>query len=321
MEDISPRLDRELLAGFVAPVPGMAPLRPDAAGPERRDLVAHDPQDPDAPPVPVRVYLPARPGAGPAEPPLPTVVFVHGGGFTAGERLEWFDPLCELYAEGAGAVVVSVGYRLAPRHPYPAAQQDCRTVLRWLRREGAGLGADGGRVALAGSSSGAAVVTGLTLALRDTGEALPTLLLLHAPVLDDRHLTPSSRLVQDRRTWNRRSSLAGWAAYLHPLPPGHPDVPPYAAPARAQRLDGLPPVYLSVGDLEVARDEVIDFGLRLSQADVPLELHVFPGAYHGFDIKDPRAGVSRHSLATQADALRRALHPADRTIIEQASSV
>ncbi|MFI6154501.1 alpha/beta hydrolase [Kitasatospora sp. NPDC051170] len=320
MDDISPRLDRELLAGYVTPVPGMAPLRPDGADPavERRDLVARDPQDPAAPPVRVRAYLPATPCG---RPTRPAVVFVHGGGFTAGEQLEWFDPLCELYAEGAGAVVVSVGYRLAPQHPYPAAQQDCRTVLRWLRRSGPELGADGANPVLVGSSSGAAVAAGLTLALRDAGEELPRLLLLHAPVLDDRHATPSSLLIRDRRTWNRPASLAGWGAYLHPLRPGHPDVPPYAAPARAEHLGGLPPVYLGVGDLELGRDEVIDFGLRLSQAGVPLELHVFPGAYHGFDIKDPRAGVSRHSLATQVDALRRALHPLSREMVEQPSSV
>ncbi|MET9613622.1 alpha/beta hydrolase [Kitasatospora indigofera] len=316
MQDIAPRLDPELLGGFLSPVAGMAPLRPGAAAPEREDLVARDPLDPDAPPVPVRVHRPATPG-----PDRPAVLFVHGGGFTAGERLEWFDPLCDLYAEGAGAVVVSVGYRLAPRHPYPAARQDCLTALNWLRVKGDRLGADGSRVAVAGSSSGAAVAAGLTLALRDTGGALPSLLLLHAPVLDDRHRTPSSRAALDPRTWNRAASLAGWGAYLHPLPPGHPDVPAHAAPARAEDLTGMPPVYLSVGDLELSRDEVVEFGLRLARAGVPLELHVFPGAYHGFDIKDPAAAASRHSLATQVDALRRALHPGAGTDIEQVSSV
>ncbi|MGW4896458.1 alpha/beta hydrolase [Kitasatospora sp. NPDC004240] len=317
MEDISPRLDPELLAGFVAPVPGMAPLRPGGAEPRREGLVAGDPADAGAPPVAVRVYHPSTPADG----PRPAVLFVHGGGFTAGEVLEWFDPLCDLYAEGADAVVVSVGYRLAPRHPYPAAQQDVLTALRWLRHSAAGLGVDAGRIALAGSSSGAAVATGLLLALRDAGGPLPRLLLLHTPVLDDRHTTASSRLVRDRRTWHRAASLAGWAAYLNPLPPGHPDVPAHAAPARAEDLTGLPPVYLGVGELEVARDEVIEFGLRLARAGVPLELHVFPGGYHGFDIKSPEAAVSRHSLGTQVDALRRALGPASRTSIEQASSV
>ncbi|GJF32075.1 esterase [Kitasatospora sp. NE20-6] len=316
MQDISPRLDPELLDGYLSPVPGMAGLRPGAAAPRREDLVVHDPQDPDAPPVPVRIYRPSAPG-----PDRPAVLFVHGGGFTAGERLEWFDPLCDLYAEGAGAVVVSVGYRLAPLHPYPAAQQDCRTALRWLRVHGGRAGADGTRVAVAGSSSGAAVAAGLVLALRDTGDPLPRLLLLHAPVLDDRHSTPSSRLVLDPRTWNRQSSLAGWGAYLAPLPPGHPEVPAHAAPARAADLAGLPPVHLSVGDLELARDEVIGFGLRLARAGVPLELHVFPGAYHGFDVKDPQASVSRHSLALQVDALRRALGPAGTTDIEPTSSI
>ncbi|MCX5208589.1 alpha/beta hydrolase [Kitasatospora sp. NBC_00240] len=316
MQDITRRLDPELLGGFVSPVSGMAALRPGAAAPEREDLVVRDPLDPGAPPVPVRIYRPTTPA-----PERPAVLFVHGGGFTAGERLEWFDPLCDLYAEGSGAVVVSVGYRLAPRHPYPAARQDCLTALNWLRLNGERLAVDGLRVAVAGSSSGAAIAAGLTLALRDRGGPLPSLLLLHAPVLDDRHTTASSRLALDPRTWNRTASLAGWGAYLHPLPPGHPDVPAHAAPARAEDLSGLPPVYLSVGDLELSRDEVIEFGLRLARAGVPLELHVFPGAYHGFDIKDPQAAASRHSLATQVDALRRALHPGARTKIEQASSV
>jgi acetyl esterase len=161
-----------------------------------------------------------------------------------------------------------------------------------------------------GRAPGAAIAAGLALYLRDHDEPLPSLLLLHAPILDDRHTTSSSHAVTDPRTWNRAASQAGWAQYL-----GHGNalvtpVPPYAAPARASDLSGLPPTFFSLGDLELARDEVLDYAARLARAEVPVELHLYPGATHGFDVTVPTAAVSRASRAAQTDALVRALHGA-----------
>ncbi len=282
------------------------------------------PAGPGGPDVPVRVFRPMA-----ADVPAPVVLFVHGGGFTAGE-LEQFDAQCEWYAHAAAAVTVSVGYRLAPQHPYPAALRDVRAVWRWLHnadsdtdtdtdsdadglRRGdvaAELGIDPARSAIVGSSAGAAIAAGLALYLRDHHEPLPTLLLLHAPVLDDRHTTPSSHAITDPRTWNRSGSQRSWASYLGPAAAPGADVPPYAAPARAASLAGLPPTFLISGDLELARDEVLDFASRLAQADVPVELHLYPGATHGFDVVVPEAAVSRASRRAQTEALVRALHPA-----------
>ncbi|KJE22374.1 esterase/lipase [Frankia torreyi] len=207
--------------------------------------------------VPVRSY---RPADGPD--PAPAVLFVHGSGFTMGE-LEQFDPHCDWYARAAEAVVVSVGYRLAPTHPYPAALQDAAAAWQWLHDTAAQLGVDPTRSAIVGSSAGAAIAAGLALYLRDHGQPLPSLLLLHAPVLDDRHRTASSHAINDERTWHRAASLRGWTSYLGPAgPPGGESIPAYAAPARATDLAGLPPTFFALGDLELARDEVLDFATR-----------------------------------------------------------
>lgn len=186
------------------------------------------PGGPGGPDVPVRVFRPMA-----ADVPAPVVLFVHGGGFTAGE-LEQFDAQCEWYAHAAAAVTVSVGYRLAPQHPYPAALRDVRAVWRWLHnadglRRGdvaAELGIDPARSAIVDSSAGAAIAAGLALYLRDHHEPLPALLLLHAPVLDDRHTTPSSHAITDPRTWNRSGSQRSWASYLGPAAAPGADVPP-----------------------------------------------------------------------------------------------
>lgn len=252
--------------------------------------------------APVRLY---RPTLGPA--PAPVVLFVHGGGFTMGE-LEQFDPQCEWYARAAEAVVVSVAYRLAPAHPYPAALQDAASAWRWIHDTAGQLNVDPTRSAIVGSSAGGAIATGLTLYLRDQQQPLPSLLLLHAPVLDDRHLTASSHSITDERTWHRESSLRSWASYLGPSgPPGHESVSAYAAPARATALAGLPPTFLTLGDLELARDEVLDFAMRLAAAEVPIELHLYPGATHGFDVLVADADISRASRNAVSAALRRAL--------------
>ncbi len=318
------RIDAQLLDRHLNPAArtGLGRLWDGPGTIQLTDVLVPAADGPGEPDVPVRVYRPVE-----ADVLAPVVLFVHGGGFTAGE-VEQFDAQCEWYAHSAQAVTVSVGYRLAPQHPYPAALRDVRTVWRWLHdadndadndadadglRRGdvaAELGIDPARSAIVGSSAGAAIAAGLALYLRDHHEPLPALLLLHAPVLDDRHTTPSSHAITDPRTWNRSGSQRSWASYLGPAAAPGADVSPYAAPARASGLAGLPPTFLTSGDLELARDEVLDFASRLTQADVPVELHLYPGATHGFDVVVPEAAISQASRRAQTEALVRALHPA-----------
>ncbi|WP_250285975.1 alpha/beta hydrolase fold domain-containing protein, partial [Frankia sp. CiP1_Cm_nod2] len=264
------RVDPQLRDHLVNPPsrPRLGRLHPTADRVRATDTHVKITDGPDARDVPVRVYRPAE-----ADADAPVALFVHGGGFTLGE-LEQFDPHCAWYAAASRAVIVSVGYRLAPQFPYPAALRDAHAVWSWLTggpagetgeraggRAGTGaaeIGVDPARSAIIGSSSGAAIAAGLTLYLRDRQEPLPSLLLLHAPVLDDRHATVSSQAITDPRTWNRAGSQRGWRGYLGPLADAA-DVPAYAAPARAADLAGLPPTALVFGDLELARDEALAF--------------------------------------------------------------
>ncbi|MFC5002411.1 alpha/beta hydrolase fold domain-containing protein [Dactylosporangium cerinum] len=283
--DLSDLVDPDLRQRFLHPVAGMGPVW---RGPWSGDV---DEVTPAGGPV-LRRYRPAG-----AAPDGPVALFVHGGGFTAG-TLEQFDPQCIRYAQQAHSTVVSVGYRLAPAHPFPAAVDDCDAAWTWLRDTGIDA------AALIGSSAGAAIAAGLALRLRDRADPLrPRLLLLHAPVLDDRHDTASSHQITDLRTWHRAASQAAWRAYLGALE----DIPAQAAPARAADLTGLPPTCLVVGELEPNRDETLQFAARLAAAGVRTELHLYPGAYHGFDIKDPDSAPGRASLDAQAAALARAL--------------
>jgi acetyl esterase/lipase len=127
-------------------------------------------------------------------------------------------------------------------------------------------------------------------------------------MLDDRQITPSSQL-DGTAVWGRAANLLGWRAYLG-AQAGGADVPGHAAPARATELAGLPPAFVAVGGADLFRDESIAYASRLLEAGVPAELHVYPGAPHGFDVMVPTADVSRRFDAELTGALRRALHPA-----------
>ena len=149
------------------------------------------------------------------------------------------------------------------------------------------LGIDPGRIGVMGVSAGGGLAAALALLARDRGEVPVAFQLLDSPMLDDRQITPSSR--QDGLpVWSRDSNTFGWKAYLGDLY-GRDDVPATAAPARATDLSGLPPAFVSVGAVDGFRDEDVDYALRLNQAGVPTELHVYPGACHGFNVIAPEA--------------------------------
>lgn len=253
-----------------------------------------------APDVPVRIYTPAaRTGT------LPGLLYIHGGGFTVG-NLDTEDLSCRHIVEEVGCVVVSVDYRLAPEHPFPAAPEDCYAALRWMAAHVEELGIDPARIGVRGGSAGGGLCAAVALMARDRKEVK---LIFQMPLygcLDDRHITPSSReMAADDMIWGRPASLKGWEAYLGENHQG--DVSPYAAPARAVDLSGLPPAYLCIGELDLMRDENIEYALRLMQAGVPTELHVYPGAFHGFEGLVPNAAVSVRAVDEYTAALKRGL--------------
>ncbi|UOY01770.1 alpha/beta hydrolase [Blastococcus sp. PRF04-17] len=250
------------------------------------------------PPVRVRVHRPTARSTG------AVLLWVHGGGHVLGSA-DQDDPLLDRLVARTGCVALAVDWRRAPEHPYPAALHDCYAVLAAVAAGIPGVDGDPGRVVVGGASSGGGVAAGLALLARDRGEYGLAGQLLIYPMLDDRELTVSSRTVTDHRVWNHVSNRIGWAAYLGGLTAD--DVPAYAAPARAADVSRLPPTWIATAELDLFRDEDIGYAARLYEAGVPTELHVYPGAVHGFDLFAPEAGVSRRFVRDRDEAADRLL--------------
>jgi acetyl esterase/lipase len=253
------------------------------------------------PAVRVRVYQPTeRPSK------LPALYWIHGGGYVMGD-IEQDDRLMKQLVKRIGCVAVSVDYRLAPEHPFPEPVEDCYAGLKWLSAHANELGVEPSRIAIGGASGGGGLAAGLALLTRDRGEVRVAFQLLIYPMIDDRNVTPASYAITDPRMWNRESNRLGWRAYLG-RDGGGADVSPYAAATRATDLKNLPPAYIPVGALDLFVDENIEYAQRLIQAGVPTELHVYPGAFHGFDLFAPSATVSKQFKADRDNALKHALH-------------
>ncbi|MFI2643984.1 alpha/beta hydrolase [Streptomyces sp. NPDC018610] len=265
---------------------------------EVTDRTAPGPRD--APGVPLLVCRPVAPGAGGRRPVL---YYVHGGGMVLGSnRLGMNTALA--WARELDAVVVSVEYRLAPEHPHPAPVEDVQAGLLWTAEHAGEFGADPERIVLVGASAGGGLAAALALLLRDRGGPRPIGQMLMSPMLDDRNDTPSARQMAGVDVWDRAANETGWTALLGDRR-GGPDVSPYAAPARARDLSGLPPAYLDVGSAETFRDEVVAYASRVWQAGGVAELHVWPGGFHGFDGLAPQAALSCSAAAARLSWLRR----------------
>ena len=249
-------------------------------------------------PVPIRVHAPVE-----RTVRLPGVVAIHGGGYVMGDR-GMYDGVFDRWCPDPGLVGVSVGYRRAPETTYPGALEDCYRTLKWTSENSEAIGIDPSCIGVYGASAGGGLATALTLLARDRGEIDIAFQLLQYPMLDDRQITASSQR-DDLHLWSRRSNTFGWKAYLGDLY-GSEDIPGYAAPARAENLEDLPPAYICVGSLDGFRDEDIAYAQRLLQAGVPTELHVLPGVPHGFDSIGDSA-IARQSAHNADEWIRRQL--------------
>ncbi len=230
--------------------------------------------------------------------------YIHGGGLVMGNRHQYLDDFAQFASTGE-AVVVSVEYRLAPEHPAPAQLDDSYAGLEWVVEHAADLGADPGRIVVAGVSAGGGIALGLALAARDRGGPAIAGLVLIAPMLDDRFELPSSRMVKDLPT-NCDEVRFMWRSALGDSA-GGPGVSPYVVPARADSYAGLPPTYLDVGGSEGFRDEVIDVARRMTLDGVAVDLHLWAGGSHGFCFMAPDAAISQPALAARDAFIVRAL--------------
>ena len=244
--------------------------------------------------VRVKVYRPRG-----ASGDLPGILYIHGGGFCIGD-VDLEDAGAVQVANAVNAVVVSVDYRLAPEHPYPAGLEDCHAALCLL----AGLpGVDPARIAVHGQSAGGGLAAATALLARDRGGPALRFQSLGIPELDDRLETPSMTAFTATPMWSRPQAELSWKYYLGGRPADG-----YAAPARMEDLRGLPAAYVSTCELDPLRDEGILYAMRLLAAGVSVELHTFPGAVHGSSIA-PTAEVVKRMDGEVLAALRRALHP------------
>jgi acetyl esterase/lipase len=235
----------------------------------------------------------------------PAIYHTHGGGMVFGDNRSGTVEMVET-ASRYGAVVVSVEYRLAPETRHPGPIEDVYAGLVWTAKNAADLGIDPDRIVIAGASAGGGLTAALGLLARDRGGPAVFGQMLLCPMLDDRNNTVSSFQMAGRGVWDHGSNATGWGALLGDEA-GGPDVSPYAAPARATDLSGLPPTFIDVGSAETFRDEDVAYATAIWQAGGRAELHVWPGGYHGFDLFAPAAAVSQDAKTARLRWLDRLL--------------
>ena len=249
-----------------------------------------------APDVRVRVYRRAG-----SETPVPGLVYIHGGGFIVGS-VDMFEAHALKIVDELDIVIVSVDYRLAPENPFPAPVEDCYAALVWTAAKAGELGIDPARLGVGGESAGGGLAAGTVLLSRDRGGPALAFQYLGIPELDDRLDTDSMRDYVDTPLWNRPNAIYSWTAYLGDARGGE-DVSPYAAPARATDLSGLPPAFVTVCQYDPLRDEGMEYARRLAHAGVATELRLYPATFHGTSLVES-AAITRRMFTDEIDALR-----------------
>jgi triacylglycerol lipase len=279
---------RNFLADMNAQMAALIPEFPDLEVGERTV-----PGPAGAPDVKVLTYRPKK-----ATSPIPAILWIHGGGYVIGDAAG-ADATAKTIAQTVNCAVVSVDYRLAPETPHPGPVEDCYAALKWLYTNSVDLGVDASKIAIGGDSAGGGMAAGLALLTRDRGEIKLAYQLLIYPMLDDRTVTTEDPHPHAGEfIWTPALNHFGWTSLLGQAP-GSEGVSPYAAPARAESLEGLPPAYISVGTLDLFIDEDLEYAKRLIRAGVPTELHIYPGAFHGF----PMVADSKVAQAYNRDYL------------------
>ncbi|WP_146341266.1 alpha/beta hydrolase [Nesterenkonia sp. NBAIMH1] len=286
---------REMFGAPVEGAPDPQELFPDVTTTEHRIPGAEG--DPD---VRVLYYEPKNRTTSSA-----ALVWIHGGGYVLGSA-DADEVLCRRIADETGAVVASVDYRLAPETKAPGLVEDCYAALRWLHANAYELGVDAARISLGGASAGGGLAACLAILARDRGEFPVAYQLLIYPMLDDRtSSTRDAHPYAGEFIWTPGDNRFGWASILG-HEPGGDDVSPYTAAARVEDVSGLPPTFISVGALDLFLEEDMEYAQRLIATGVPTELHVYPGAYHAYDLNE-QAQVTDAYFRDFLGALKRSL--------------
>lgn len=270
--------DRETLPGEVEMIQDLS-----IPGPDRNE-------------VPIRVYVPD------IDEPAPALVWFHGGGWVVG-GLDSVDPTCRLLATESEYVVISVSYRLAPEHPFPAALRDCHEATRWVVQNAKSLNADPKRIAIGGQSAGGNLAAAVGLLMRDQ-EAVDEIdhQVLVYPVIDCSFNRQSYEEMAEGYALDRVTMKWFWNQYLeHDLDKHHP----YACPIRAKDLSGLPPATVVTAGFDVLRDEGIAYAEQLEEEGVDVTLRNYEDMIHGFFAWhiDPKIDQGRKAIGDVATDL------------------
>ena len=247
--------------------------------------------------IAARVYTPE------GSPPMGVLVYFHGGGWVLGD-LESHDHVCRALANGAGCVVVSIDYRLAPEHVFPAGAEDCYAATKWVAENAAALGADASRMAVGGDSAGGNLAAVVSMMARDRGGPAINFQLLIYPVTDCALDTPSQKeFAADGYALSRADMEWFWKNYLDP---GVEKNNPYACPLRAKNLKGLPPALVLTASHDPLRDEGERFAERLIAAGVKVTCTRYEGVTHAFISFADALDKGKEGLRQAADGLRAA---------------
>lgn len=229
------------------------------------------------------------------------LLWTHGGG-KIGASMDLYDPVCKYYAARADVAILSVDFRLPPEHPFPVPVEDAYASLLWLVEHAGQLGVDPGRIGVAGDSGGGGIAAALALMTRDRGGPSLAKQFLLCPMLDDRNTEPDPTL-EPFITWSYDQNFTGWQSFVGDTI-GSDAVSSYAAPARETDFSNLPPSYIDIGELDIFRDETVLYATQLMQGGNSVELHVFPGAPHGFESMAPESVVCRQAMEAKIRAFR-----------------
>ncbi|WP_444912734.1 alpha/beta hydrolase [Microbulbifer sp. EKSA008] len=233
--------------------------------------------------------------------PGSAILYIHGGGLICHD-ISRYDLVIAKYVAASGVPFLSVNYRKAPEFPYPIPIDDCYRAFIWLVQHSQELSIDPTRIGIMGDSAGGGLAAALTIVARDKkGPSLARQILLY-PMLDDRTVTPDPELLPFI-IWTYEDNLTGWTAYLGNQV-GSPAVSPHAAPARLQDAKGLPPAFIDVGELDIFRDEDMQYAQLLTDAGVSTELHVRPGVIHSWELFAPDIPVSQRALADRVRVIQ-----------------
>ena len=262
-------------------------IRPSDASIEETEIQIPGPST--APDIPIRIYTPSN-----LNRPAPAYINFHGGGLIFGD-LDSDHARTLAISQSCQAIAITIDYRLAPEHPYPAAIDDCFTTLTWLANNAREMGIDASKIVVGGGSAGGNLAASVALMARDRGGPSICYQMLIYPALDDRANTQSMLSSDDTYVITSQNIIDMWGHYLGS---NRSNVPYYAAPSRALDLSRLPPAYIMTCEHDPLRDEAIIYAMKLMDAGVPVELHNYPGTVHGFDYLIP-SDISKRAISNE----------------------